>query len=115
MLELREKTEYLLKNAWKWPIVWLWISVAIVSIAASVSVTVRETMIRQLDKQLRGAEQEIKLLEAQAEVLKVQNLHSIEDRAFIHQEVEGNKKYAAHLVDELNAMRAALKRLEARK
>ena len=114
MNEVRERADYILKNAWRWPLVWAWVAVIGLSIAASVGMMVRETVTMHIERQLSVAKEQINMLEAQAEVLKVQNINSMDDRAYIHQQVDSNAKAAAHFGTEINAIRDALKRLEAR-
>lgn len=94
---------------------WLAITLTIWFVSIIVGVQLRNQMVAQLEAQIEASAKQLKTLEAQNVVLKEQAMNSMNDRAYIHGEVESNKKYAAGLVNKLNEMESALKRLEARK
>lgn len=94
---------------------WLAITLTIGFMSWIIGATLRNQMVVQLEAQIEASAKQLKTLEAQNVVLKEQAMNSMNDRAYIHGEVESNKKYAAGLVNKLNEMESALKRLEARK
>lgn len=119
MIGVLEKTNYWLKNAWKLPLLWVWLGAFILSGSASISMMVRETVIKHIEQQVVVAKEQLNLLKAQLVVVENQAQTSIEDRAFLTQKIrESDKNYSQeikYLHDELDNTRAALKRLEERK
>lgn len=96
-------------------IAWLAITLTIGFMSWIIGATLRNQMVVQLEAQIEGSKQQLKTLEAQNVVLKEQAINSLNDRAYIHSEVEKNQKAAANWTQRFTEMQEALKRLEARK